>query len=72
MKNANLAASLVREISTLMAKCEAIGDAHPEMQDVVAMVDIGDIYSLREDTRGADTAARRPRPYASDLDIAVI
>ncbi len=58
MKNANLPASLVREINTLMSKCEAIRDADPEIWDVVAMVYIGDLYSLREDTCGVDTVTQ--------------
>ena len=72
MKNANLPASLVREINTLMAKCEAICDAEPEMRDVVAMVYIGDIYSLREDTRGVDAGGHPPRLYPTDFDIDVV
>lgn len=56
----------------LMAKCEAICDVDPEMRDVVAMVYIGDIYSLREDARGVDTAVQSSRLYPSDLDIDVV
>jgi hypothetical protein len=36
------------------------------------MVYIGDIYSLREDTRGVDTAAQSSRLCPSDLDIDVV
>ncbi|MEE9595233.1 MAG: hypothetical protein V3V96_00530 [Acidiferrobacterales bacterium] len=72
MKNANLPASLVREINTLMSKCEAIRDADPEMWDVVAMVYIGDLYSLREDTCGVDTVTQPAWLYPSDLDIDVV
>jgi hypothetical protein len=72
MKNANLPASLVPEINTLMAKCEAIGDADAEIRDVVAMVYIGDIYSLREEARGVGAGAHPPRLYPSDLDIDVV
>ncbi len=72
MKNANLPASLVRKINTLLSKCEAICDADPEMRDVVAMVYIGDIYSLRQDTCGVETAAQRSRLDPSDLDIDVV
>ncbi len=55
-----------------MSKCEAICDADPEMRDVVAMVYIGDIYSLRQDTCGVDTAAQPSRLDPSDLDIDVV
>lgn len=73
MKNANLPASLVREIDTLMAKCEVICDADPEMRNVAAMVYMGDIYSLlRADTRGVDTPVQSSTRYASDLDIDVV
>ncbi len=72
MKNANLPASLVREINTLMAKCEAIGDADPEMRDVVAMVYIGDLYSLRQDTCRIDVEAQPPPLNPNDLDIDVV
>jgi hypothetical protein len=55
-----------------MAKCEPIGVRDPEIRDVVAMIYIGDIYSLREDTRGVGTAAQPSRLYPSDLDIDVV
>ncbi|MCH6581644.1 MAG: hypothetical protein IH808_01310 [Proteobacteria bacterium] len=55
-----------------MSKCEAICDADPEMWDVVAMVYIGDLYSLREDTCGVDTVTQPAWLYPSDLDIDVV
>jgi hypothetical protein len=72
MKNANLPTPLTREINLLMAKCEAICDADPEMRDVVVMVYIGDIYSLREDIRGVDTAVQPSQLCSSHLDIDVV
>ncbi len=72
MKNANPAISLIREVDALMAKCEKICDADPEMCDVVAMVYIGDIYSLREDIRGVDPAIQPSQLYPSDPDIDVV
>lgn len=72
MKNANPDTSLIREIDTLMAQCEKICDADPEMRDVVAMVYIGDIYSLREDIRGVDTAVQPLPLYPDDLDVDVV
>ncbi len=55
-----------------MSKCEAICDADPEMWDVVAMVYIGDLYSLREDTCGVDTVTQSAWLYPSDSDIDVV
>ena len=42
---ARLTSSLARQINSLIRRAEA---AHPGMQDVAAMVYVGDVYALRE------------------------
>lgn len=43
-----LTPSLAQQINTLIRRVEA---AHPGMQDVAAMVYVGDVYALREQRR---------------------
>lgn len=64
MKRANLPLSMLREVNALMTQCQTICEIDPEMRDAVAMVYIGDIYSLREDIRAVNSGTREQRCYA--------
>lgn len=55
-----------------MAQCETISSVDPEMREVAAMVYIGDIYSLTQNTRSIDPMAGSAQLYVSSLDVDVV
>ncbi len=60
-----LTSSLVRRINSLMARAEA---SNPGMQEVAAMVYVGDVYALREQRQRRHVDGWGRYRYSCDSD----